>query len=77
MSSYSMRTPFAARLCLGSALLLAGALPAMAQQPDADPVLATVNGQPIHLSEVKEAAQSLPQARNLRRNRFIRFCWIS
>jgi len=65
MSLLSMRTPFAARLCLGSALLLAGALPVLAQQAPADPVLATVNGQPIHLSDVKEAAQALPQARNL------------
>jgi peptidyl-prolyl cis-trans isomerase C len=65
MSRLSMRTPFTARLCLGSALLLASALPVLAQQAPADPVLATVNGQPIHLSDVKEAAQSLPQARNL------------
>ena len=28
--------------------------------PGGDPVVATVNGQPIHLSDVKEAAESLP-----------------
>jgi peptidyl-prolyl cis-trans isomerase C len=33
-------------------------------EPDPDPVLAKVNGQPIHLSEVKAAAETLPpQAR--------------
>jgi peptidyl-prolyl cis-trans isomerase C len=68
MSCHSMRLSFAARLCLGGALLLGSALPAalpVLAQPAADPVLATVNGQPIHLSDVKDAAQSLPQARNL------------
>nr|WP_294527891.1 peptidylprolyl isomerase [uncultured Rhodopila sp.] len=35
-------------------------------QTDPDPVLATVNGQPIHLSDVKEATASLPpQARGM------------
>ena len=43
-------------------LLLAG--PVAAQAPGADPVVAKVDGQAIHLSDVKEAAQSLPE--NLR-----------
>ena len=35
-------------------------------EPDPDPVLAKVNGQPIHLSEVKAAAETLPpQARGM------------
>jgi peptidyl-prolyl cis-trans isomerase C len=35
-------------------------------QTDPDPVLATVNGQPIHLSDVKEATSTLPpQARGM------------
>lgn len=46
-----------------SCALLAG--PVFAQT-EADPVLATVNGQPIHLSDVKEATTALPpQARNM------------
>ena len=64
MSSHSMRPSFPARLCLGGVLLLGSALPTalpVLAQPAADPVLATVNGQPIHLSDVKDAAQSLPQ----------------
>lgn len=36
--------------------------PATPAQSAADPVLATVNGQPIHLSDLKEAAASVPQA---------------
>jgi peptidyl-prolyl cis-trans isomerase C len=56
--------PFAVGLCLGTALLIGGA-PAVWAQPVADPVLATVNGQAIHLSDVQEAAQALPQARNM------------
>lgn len=37
-----------------------------AAQPAADPVLATVNGDPIHLSDVKDAADTLPpQARGM------------
>jgi peptidyl-prolyl cis-trans isomerase C len=59
-----MRLSLTGRLCLGGALLLGSAVPVLAQ-PAADPVLATVNGQPIHLSDVKDAAQSLPQARNM------------
>lgn len=54
------------RLALGTALLLSGGLSARAADaPPADPVLATVNGQPIHLSEVQEAAKSLPQAHGM------------
>lgn len=38
----------------------------VAAQTDADPVLAKVNGQPIHLSDLKTAAASLPpQARSM------------
>lgn len=60
---------------LAAALLLAGlsAGPALADsaaadaaapasQAAADPVVATVNGQPIHLSDVKDAAASMPEA---------------
>lgn len=57
---------------LPAALLLAGLLagpvltPAAWADQAADPVLATVNGSPIHMSEVKEAAGSLPpQARSM------------
>jgi len=56
------------RFTLGAALIVSGSLsiasPAMAQKP-ADPVLATVNGQPIHMSDLQELAQSLPQARGM------------
>ena len=49
--------------CLLAATLL-GAGVARAQgapsTPSADPVLATVNGQPIHLSDLKDAAEALP-----------------
>ncbi len=38
--------------------------PAAAQAAPADPVIATVNGQPIHLSDLQAAAQGLPE--NLR-----------
>ncbi len=61
------------RFCLGGrarliAALVAAALPTMAlaqgapqpSTPGGDPVVATVNGQPIHLSEVQVAAESLP-----------------
>src|ERR1700743_2388856 len=41
------------------------AAPALAE-PEADPVLAKVNGQPIHASDVKAAAETLPaQARSM------------
>ncbi len=56
--------PFAVGLCLGATLLIFDASPGRAQPP-ADPVLATVNGQAIHLSDVQEAAQALPQARTM------------
>ncbi|HVY13756.1 MAG TPA: peptidylprolyl isomerase [Rhodopila sp.] len=64
MPRHPVRFPFALRLCLGAALLAGSVAPVLADAP-ADPVLATVDGQPIHLSDVKEAAQSLPQARNM------------
>jgi peptidyl-prolyl cis-trans isomerase C len=58
-------------MTIHSTRLVAGLLfgmavtPALADQP-ADPVLATVNGVPIHMSEVREAAESLPaQARSM------------
>src|ERR1700740_3221662 len=44
---------------------ITAARPALAQT-DPDPVLAKVNGQPIHLSELKAAAETLPpQARQM------------
>jgi peptidyl-prolyl cis-trans isomerase C len=58
-----------AALSCGSALAQAPASPAPATPPaspaaattaPADPVVAKVNGQPIHLSELNQAAQSLP-----------------
>ncbi len=60
----SSRAP--ARLLAAVALLgAAWSLPALAQA-DPDPVLAKVNGQPIHMSDLKIAAESLPpQARGL------------
>jgi peptidyl-prolyl cis-trans isomerase C len=55
-----------ARLMTAIALLGAvSAAPALAQA-DADPVLAKVNGQEIHFTDLKAAAETLPaQARNL------------
>jgi peptidyl-prolyl cis-trans isomerase C len=55
-----------ARLVAAVALVgLVSVGPAVAE-PDPDPVLAKVNGQPIHLSEVKAAAETLPpQARSM------------
>jgi peptidyl-prolyl cis-trans isomerase C len=51
-------------LAVGLAAVLAAG-PAAAQAPD-DPVLATVNGQPIHMSDVRDAAETLPpQARGM------------
>jgi peptidyl-prolyl cis-trans isomerase C len=54
------------RLIAAAALLGAMfAAPALAQA-DADPVLAKVNGQPIHASDLKAAAETLPaQARSM------------
>jgi len=49
--------------CLLAVTLLAGAA-AWAQgtsQPPTDPVVAKVDGQPIHLSDLKDAAQALPE----------------
>ena len=46
-------------------LVLVAIGPAVAQ-PATDPVLATVNGEPIHLSDIKDAADTLPpQARGM------------
>lgn len=60
--SFSLPVRLLAAAALGCAVL---AGPALAQT-DADPVLATVNGQPIRLSDVKEATASLPpQARGM------------
>lgn len=53
---------------LFAAVVFAGVLSAgpVLAEPDPDPVLAKVNGQPIHLSEVKAAAETLPpQARGM------------
>ncbi|MEJ0017113.1 MAG: peptidylprolyl isomerase [Acetobacteraceae bacterium] len=52
----------ASAACCLLAVSLLGAAPAGAQP--ADPVIAKVDGQPIHLSDLKDAAQSLPE--NLR-----------
>jgi peptidyl-prolyl cis-trans isomerase C len=52
------------RLLAAAALGCAVSAGPVLAQTDPDPVLATVNGQPIHLSDVKEATASLPpQAR--------------
>jgi peptidyl-prolyl cis-trans isomerase C len=60
--SFSLPVRLFAGVALGCAV---SAGPVLAQT-DPDPVLATVNGQPIHLSDVKEATGSLPpQARGM------------
>lgn len=62
-SSVGIRPAAAAPRRLRAAVLLAGllAVPAALQaQTPADPVVAKVDGQPIRLSELKEAAASLP-----------------
>jgi peptidyl-prolyl cis-trans isomerase C len=51
-------------VCLLGAALLAGGAARADQTPTADPVVAKVDGQPIHLSDLKDAAQGLPE--NLR-----------
>jgi peptidyl-prolyl cis-trans isomerase C len=52
------------RLLAAAALGCAVSAGPLLAQTDPDPVLASVNGQPIHLSDVKEATASLPpQAR--------------
>jgi len=56
-----LRTTGAA--CWLFAVISLGWTAALAQSP-VDPVVAKVNGQPIHLSDLKDAAQSLPE--NLR-----------
>ncbi len=54
------------RLLAAAALGCAVSAGPLLAQTDPDPVLATVNGQPIHLSDVKEATGSLPpQARSM------------
>ena len=54
-----------ARLLAAALGCAVSAAPVLAQT-DPDPVLATVNGQPIHLSDVKAATDSLPpQARSM------------
>ncbi len=54
------------RLIVAIALLGAVAAGPVAAQTESDPVLAKVNGQPIHLSELRAAAETLPpQARAL------------
>jgi peptidyl-prolyl cis-trans isomerase C len=52
------------RLLAAAALGCSVSAGSVLAQTDPDPVLATVNGQPIHMSDVKEATASLPpQAR--------------
>jgi len=46
---------------LTSGFALAQSAPAATSAPTADPVVATVDGKPILLSDVKDAAQNLPQ----------------
>jgi peptidyl-prolyl cis-trans isomerase C len=54
------------RLFAAAALCCALSAGSALAQTDPDPVLATVNGQPIHLSDVKDAAATLPpQARSM------------
>lgn len=56
----------AARLLAVTAFAGVTSVAAAFAQPAPDPVLATVNGHPIHLSEVRDAAETLaPQARGL------------
>jgi peptidyl-prolyl cis-trans isomerase C len=50
---------FAAALLSGGVALAQGS-PTQTPPPAADPVVAKVNGQEIHLSDVKDAAQALP-----------------
>jgi peptidyl-prolyl cis-trans isomerase C len=45
----------------GALLAPVSAQPQATAQPAGDPVVAKVDGQPIHLSELKDAAQSLPE----------------
>ncbi len=59
-----IRLPQISAIALGLSLM---ALPALAQTPPAgaaaqpaNPVIASVNGQPIHMSDVQNAAQGLP-----------------
>ena len=55
-----------ARWLAAAALACAVSAGPVLAQTEPDPVLATVNGQPIHLSDVKEATASLPpQARGM------------
>ena len=55
------RTPLAASVAAISLMLAAApAAHAADKAPPKDPVVATVNGKPIHLSDVAKAAQSLP-----------------
>ncbi|HEY8290509.1 MAG TPA: peptidylprolyl isomerase [Acetobacteraceae bacterium] len=62
---------FAATLLATSVATAAGlaqpaAAPAPAQEAGNDPVVAKVNGQPIHLSDLKDAAETLPaQAKSM------------
>jgi peptidyl-prolyl cis-trans isomerase C len=54
------------RLLAAAALGCAVSAGPLLAQTDPDPVLASVNGQPIHLSDVKEATAGLPpQARSM------------
>jgi len=54
------------RRLAAAALFCAVSAGSVLAQPETDPVLATVNGQPIHLSDVKEATAGLPpQARSM------------
>jgi peptidyl-prolyl cis-trans isomerase C len=55
-----------ARLLVAAALLGALSITPVLAQPDPDPVLAKVNGQAIHFSDLKAAAETLPaQARGM------------
>ncbi len=63
MSLTGTATRLIAAACTAT-LLLGGAALAQGTAAPADPVVAKVNGQPIHLSELKDLAQTLPE--NLR-----------
>jgi peptidyl-prolyl cis-trans isomerase C len=57
-----LRLAAAAWFIVSTALLSPASAQSQAPaQPASDPVVAKVNGQPIHLSDLKDAAQNLPQ----------------
>jgi peptidyl-prolyl cis-trans isomerase C len=64
MTAFPLLAALSAIALLGSEGAMAQPAPAAAPAPataPADPVIAKVNGQPIHLSDLKDSAQSLPE----------------